>query len=209
MRGLYLSLAPPLSAPQERLGSLTALDVAKADSATVESARKSLTELKMDVDTATTSIHVKAGVRASIAEQDKVFLKRIRELAASETDRVATAIVAQASEAAKAGDRYIVVELESGVDAKSMQSLVQKVIKETGVAVLAISATDDKVACLAAVPKDSTEALPANAWLQHVLTAVSGRGGGKPGQAQGSGPDVAGVPKALDLAKEMASEAFA
>jgi len=100
-----------------------------------------------------------------------------------------------------------VLELD-GVDAKGLQPLVQKVTKQTGLATIALSVTDGKVACLASVPKESVEALPANTWLSTVLAEVSGRGGGKPAQAQGSGPEVANLAKAVEVAREVASKAL-
>ena len=71
---------------------------------------------------------------------------------------------------------------------------------------LAISNADGKVACFAMVPDTVTDALPANAWLAPVLEAVGGRGGGKAGQAQGSGTDVDAMPKAIEAAKAIAGE---
>jgi alanyl-tRNA synthetase len=82
------------------------------------------------------------------------------------------------------------------------------VTKQTGLATIALSVTDGKVACLASVPKESVEVLPANSWLSTVLAEVSGRGGGKPAQAQGSGPEVANLPKAVEVAREVASKAL-
>ena len=37
---------------------------------------------------------------------------------------------------------------------------------------------------------------------------MSGRGGGKPAQAQGSGTEVANLPKAVEVAREVASKAL-
>ena len=85
---------------------------------------------------------------------------------------------------------------------------VTQVIKQTGLATIALSLTEGKVACLASVPEDRVGALPANTWLQTVLKEVSGRGGGKPAQAQGSGPEVANLAKAVEVASQVASEAF-
>ena len=68
--------------------------------------------------------------------------------------------------------------------------------------------SDGKVACFAAVPSTSEKELPANTWLQPVLAEVGGRGGGKPGQAQGSGPDVGGMSKAVEVARAVAGSAF-
>ena len=83
-----------------------------------------------------------------------------------------------------------------------------QVTKQTGLATIALSVSGGKVACLASVPKESVEALLANAWLSTVLDEVSGRGGGKPAQAQGSGPEVANLPKAVEVAREVASKAL-
>ena len=73
---------------------------------------------------------------------------------------------------------------------------------------LALSAADGKVACFALVPDGCTEQLPANTWLQPVLAAVGGRGGGKAGQALGSGTDVDSLPAAVEKAKAVAADAL-
>ena len=100
-----------------------------------------------------------------------------------------------------------VLELE-GVDGKAMQPIVRKVVKETNLATIALAVAGGKVGCCAAVPKELEGDLAANSWLQGVLAEVGGRGGGKPAQAQGSGPDVAALPKAVEAAKALASEAL-
>ena len=58
---------------------------------------------------------------------------------------------------------------------------------------------------MAAVPDTTTDALPANSWLQAALAEVEGRGGDKPGSAQGSGTGVGNVLKAIEAAREFAS----
>jgi len=189
-----------------RLDALMAADAGKMDAAAADETRKALTTLKQEVDAASMSVHLKAGVRAGIAEHDKVLLKRIKQLAAANTDKAAAAALATATEAAEAGDKFVVLELGGGVDAKAMQPVVQKVIKQCGIPVIALSASDDKVACVAAVPKEVEADMPANEWLTATLAAVGGRGGGKPSQAQGSGSDVAGMSRAKELARSFASE---
>ena len=73
---------------------------------------------------------------------------------------------------------------------------------------LAVSANDGKVACFAAVPDGMSKYLAATAWLTPVLAEVGGRGGGKPAQAQGSGPDLDGIQRALEVAKSVAADAL-
>ncbi|EOD34337.1 alanyl-tRNA synthetase [Emiliania huxleyi CCMP1516] len=202
------------AALQSRLAELTASAAGEAAAGEVEATRKGLTAaklarglfswgrdtaLKLEVDAATTSVHVKA---------DREWLKRAKQLSAGEADRAAAAAVAEARAAADAGDKFVVVQVDD-VDGKALQTLAQKVVKESGLAVFALSVVDgDKIACLASVPKGDADALPANSWLQTVLAEVNGRGGGRPAQAQGSGTDVAGLPKALEVARAMATEAL-
>ena len=133
----------------------------------------------------------------------------MKQLQAGEADRAAAAAVQTAKDAAEAGEKFVVLELDEGVDGKAMQPLVRKVIKEAGLPVLAMAAGGGRVSCFAAVPDELSETIPANTWLQAALAEVDGKGGGKAGQAQGSGSDVDGVPRAVEVARAMATEALA
>ena len=194
---------------RSRLDTITA--TVPVDAAAIETARAELTQLKLDVDAATMSAHLKATLREEEAAFGKKVQQAGKKLQQAAVDRAANEAVVVAADAAKGGQRYAVLELAAGIDGKAMQPLVQRVLKETGVAVLALSVDEDggKVACYAAVPEAEVGALPANTWLQSVLKEVGGRGGGKPAAAQGSGSEVDGVPKAIETAKAIADEAFA
>ena len=190
-----------------RQTALTSADVDAAGAEAIEEAKREMNEIKVATDAATMSVYLKAELRSAIGVHEKLLLKRAKQLSAGQTDRAAAAAVEVAEAAAAAGQTWGVLELD-GVDAKGLQPLVQKVTKQTGLATIALSVTDGKVACLASVPKESVEALPANTWLSTVLAEVSGRGGGKPAQAQGSGPEVANLAKAVEVAREVASKAL-
>ena len=190
-----------------RQTALTSADVDAAGAEAIEEAKREMNEIKVATDAATMSVYLKAELRSAIGVHEKLLLKRAKQLSAGQTDRAAAAAVEVAEAAAAAGQTWVVLELD-GVDAKGLQPLVQKVTKQTGLATIALSVTDGKVACLASVPKESVEALPANTWLSTVLAEVSGRGGGKPAQAQGSGPEVANLAKAVEVAREVASKAL-
>ena len=190
-----------------RQTALTSADVDAAGAEAIEEAKREMNEIKVATDAATMSVYLKAELRSAIGVHEKLLLKRAKQLSAGQTDRAAAAAVEVAEAAAAAGQTWVVLELD-GVDAKGLQPLVQKVTKQTGLATIALSVTDGKVACLASVPKESVEALPANTWLSTVLAEVSGRGGGKPAQAQGSGPEVANLSKAVEVAREVASKAL-
>jgi alanyl-tRNA synthetase len=165
--------------------------------------------LKEDLAESVTSAHTKAELRERLAARERELAKAAKKLTQAKADKATAAAVATAEEAAAAGRNYVVLELD-GVDPKSLQPLVQKVVKTTSLAVLALSAdpTAGKVACMAASPEGTVERLPANKWLQAVLKEVEGRGGGKPGSAQGSGTDVSKMDQAVATARALADSAL-
>ena len=193
---------------QAQMGAVRGVDLKAADAGALEANRQLMAQLKLDVDAATTSTHLKAELREALAAREKQVAKRLKELQSADVDRLAAGLVDSAKAAADAGDKYVVLELSGGIDGKAMQPLVKRVVKESGLPVLAVSEAGGKVNCFALVPDASAGALPANTWLQPVLAEVGGRGGGKPAQAQGSGADVGGLPKALEVAKSVAGEAL-
>merc|ERR1712087_823163 len=180
------------------------------DASAIDSARKGLAQLKLDIDVAVISAHVKASLREQLGAREKELVKLGKRLQQQQKDRAALAAVELAAEQAAAGERFVVLELERGLDGKSLQPLVQTVVKQTGIAAFALStdAEAKKTSCCVAVPDKDTSILPANTWLQAVLKEVDGRGGGKPGAAQGSWSSVDGMPRALETARTLASEAF-
>jgi len=182
-----------------------------ADLPAIEGLRKELTALKGEIDEATTSAHVKAALREALGSRDKELTKAAKSITQAAADRATAAAMVVAEAAAEAGERYVVLELGGEVDAKGLQPLVQRVLKKTNLAVLALAldAPNGKVSAMAAVPDASVGALSANEWLQPVLKEVGGRGGGKAASAQGSGADVGALPTAVETAKAIAAEALA
>jgi len=194
------------AALQSRLNTLISMEVAKADTAAVDANRQALNQLRQDLDTATTSTHLKAQLREAMAAREKELNQRSKKLLAAETDSAAQDALAQAMEARDAGQKFVVLQLGEGVDGKAMQPLVRQVLKQSGIAVLAFSTAAGRVSCFAAVPDDLVDDLSANAWLKPVLEDVDGRGGGKAAQAQGSGTNVDGMARAVDTARSVACE---
>ena len=150
---------------------------------------------------------MKAQIRDQLGAREKLLAKRLKQLQSAGSDKLAAGAVAEAVEAANAGKKFVVLELD-GVDGKALQPIVRQVLKEVQLPTLALSTAGGKVACFAAVPDGSVDALSANNWLQPVLAEVGGRGGGKPAQAQGSGPEVDGLPKAKEVALSIAGDAL-
>jgi len=179
---------------------------APADAGSINAIRKQLTSLKLVIDQAVMSAHLKASLREAIASRDKALIKAAKQLGQAEADKAAAEAVVTAQAAADAGNKFVVLQLD-GMDSKSMQPMVQKVIKQVGVAVLVLSADEaaGKVAAMAAVPKGSEDLLAANEWLNVVLHEVDGRGGGKPNAAQGSGTAASNVLGAIQVANAYAA----
>jgi alanyl-tRNA synthetase len=55
------------------------------------------------------------------------------------------------------------------------------------------------------VPKDLTGKLSAGEWVKSALEVLGGKGGGKPTNAQGQGPNWQKVDEAMEVAKQMAA----
>ena len=195
------------AALKERMATLEALDLDKAAAELVTENKNGCSALKLDLDQATTSTHLKAQIRDQLGAREKLLAKRLKQLQSAGSDKLAAGAVAEAVEAANAGKKFVVLELD-GVDGKALQPIVRQVLKEVQLPTLALSTAGGKVACFAAVPDGSVDALSANNWLQPVLAEVGGRGGGKPAQAQGSGPEVDGLPKAKEVALSIAGDAL-
>ena len=64
-------------------------------------------------------------------------------------------------------------------------------------------ATDGRVALLATVPKEMTSKFQANKIIQEIAPIVSGKGGGRPENAQGGGTNVEKIDVALARAREL------
>lgn len=57
----------------------------------------------------------------------------------------------------------------------------------------------------AGVPTGLVDKLKASEWVNATLAVLGGKGGGKPGSAQGQGTDVAKAPEALAAAEQFAA----
>tara|TARA_R110002050_G_scaffold86807_3_gene184215 strand:+ start:790 stop:1161 length:372 start_codon:yes stop_codon:yes gene_type:complete len=88
--------------------------------------------------------------------------------------------------------------------------------KHPEVAILLLSADDQnknvkkrKVTVVAHAPADAlAKGLKANDWAKEAAVAVGGKGGGREGTAQGSGPSVENIGKAAEAATAFASSKF-
>lgn len=82
---------------------------------------------------------------------------------------------------------------------------VRSLNPDTSALFVSVDLDSKKIFCLSSVPKSALEkGLKANEWIQHITSAINGKGGGKPESAQASGSNYQSVDEVLSLASEFA-----
>jgi len=136
-------------------------------------------------------------IDADVHEWEK---KRAKASEAQLQSRAAT--IANELAAEYAGKDSCVSEVPNA-DSKLLGAVVDALkTKFSGPIVLA-GAADGRVALIAAVPKKLTSKFQANDIIQKIASIVGGKGGGRPESAQGGGPDVGKIDKALVEARKL------
>ena len=130
-----------------------------------------------------------------LIKNQKVLEKQIasfqKQLASSQGDELTD----QAKEVN--GVKLLATEV-TGVGAKDLRDLADKLKDKLGSAVIVLAVVDgDKVALVAGVTKDLTDKYQAGKILNHVAMQVGGKGGGRPDLAQGGGTDPSALKTAL------------
>jgi alanyl-tRNA synthetase len=146
--------------------------------------------------------------RANLLAQLEKRLKRERDL-----EKELEALKGRLA-AAQAGDLLDQVREIEGVpvlalkvdaaDPKALREFAVKLLQrlKSGIVVLG-AAAGEKAMLIALVSNDLTKRFPAGEIIKTIAPAVGGRGGGRADMAQAGGPEVAGIPKALEQAYEV------
>jgi len=171
--------------------------------------------LRKDLDAAELSAALKAELRARIEAVQKKGIDAKKRLLAGRVDKVLNTVTADVEEALAAGKKTLVLNLDIGADSKASQKVikaVQKIAPE--LAFMGISEEEvgsgGKILCFTIVPASVQESgLKANEWLKDVLDSVGGRGGGKPGNAQGQAPNCSDVDAVIAKAESFVNDAIA
>jgi len=115
-------------------------------------------------------------------------LKKSKKADKETAARASLTLKAEVEAARAQGDSFVVATLE-GLDAKLAQKAMQShaaAHPDLALLVLGVSG-DGKVSCCAAVPEDLQKSgVGADDWVRAALEPLGGKGGGKPGRAQGS-----------------------
>ena len=102
----------------------------------------------------------------------------------------------------KAGQKVCVAKIAEG-DAKLLQAVLESLKQKFSGPIFLVGESQGRVALLASVPKELIAKIQANKLIQEIAPIVGGKGGGRPENAQGAGPDVDKIDKALSEAHRL------
>jgi len=114
--------------------------------------------------------------------------------------RSRAAQIANELAASHVGEDSCVAEVQDG-DSKLLQAVADVLKSKFSGPIFLASAKDSNVALIAAVPKELTSKFQANTLIQRIAPIVSGKGGGRPENAQGAGKDPSKIAEALAAAR--------
>lgn len=98
----------------------------------------------------------------------------------------------------------------ANLDAKKLRDLVDQLKDKLGNAVIVLaSKSDDRVQLVVGVSKELTTQIKAGELINHIAAEIGGKGGGRPDFAQAGGSEIAGIAKALQMAKEWVTQQLA
>lgn len=171
--------------------------------------------LRKDVDSAEFSAALKAELRARIEQVQKKGIEAKKRLLAGRVDKCLNTVKADVETALAEGKRTLVLNLDIGADSKASQKVIKAVQKiAPDLAFMGISEEEagsgGKILCFAIVPEGVTDdsGLKANEWLKDVLDFAGGRGGGKPGSAQGQAPECDDVEAVMEKAQSYVKDSI-
>jgi alanyl-tRNA synthetase len=92
----------------------------------------------------------------------------------------------------------------SGVSAKDLRDLADKLKDKLGTAVVVLAVvSDNKVSLISVVTKNLTDKYQAGTFLNHVASQIGGKGGGRADMAQGGGTEPEKLTDALNSVKDL------
>lgn len=159
------------------------------------------------------SAPLKSELRARIEAVQKQGIEANKRLLAGRVDRCLNEMTSDVEKALEEGKKALVLNLDIGADSKASQKVIKAVQKlAPELAFMGISEEEvgsgGKILCFAVVPDALVkEGLKANEWTKEVLETCGGRGGGKPGSAQGQAPECSDVDAVIVKAESFVSNA--
>jgi len=165
--------------------------------------------IRKDLDAAFVSAALKAELRARIEDVQKIASDYKKKELQKRIDLLLNDVKAQVDEAIESGKRSIVVDVDILADSKSSQKVLNSVKAHApDIAFMGLSRGDEgNVLAFSIVPESMVEAgLAADAWVRASLESCGGKGGGKPGNAQGQAKECEDFDEVLRSAVEFAGQ---
>jgi alanyl-tRNA synthetase len=166
--------------------------------------------LRKDVDEAFMSATVKSLLRGRIEAVQKKGTEAKKAAIAKRVNVVLKDVTADVEAALSNNVRALVLNVDIGADSKASQQIVNAVKKiAPEMAFMGLSEEEPgsggKIMAFSVVPESLVESgLKADEWVQSTLEVCGGRGGGKPGNAQGQASNCSDIEAVVKAAEEFA-----
>jgi alanyl-tRNA synthetase len=139
-------------------------------------------------------------IDADVHEWEKKQGKAIEAQLQSRAAKIANELAAEHAEKGSC-----VSEIPNA-DSKLLGAVVDALKTKFNGPIVLAGAENGRVALIAAIPKQLTSKFQADKIIQKIAPIVGGKGGGRPESAQGGGPDVGEIDKALAEAKKLLAQ---
>ncbi|ESO83071.1 hypothetical protein LOTGIDRAFT_197664 [Lottia gigantea] len=104
--------------------------------------------------------------------------------------------------------KYIVHEFKAGSNAKALDAAMKQYkasSPQTSAFFVSVDNEANKILCMSCVPKEAaSKGLSAKLWIDQVVPAINGKGGGKDVSAQATGTNIGALNEAISLATKFA-----
>ncbi len=181
--------------------------VREADALAPTELAKAVPALLTQLDAAQISTTRRAALRAQIAQIQEKLKAAGKQLSAQMQDKAVAQARGLATTAQTANSPVVVAQIECGDDRAALQAAVRTIRDTLPRAAVMLFAVDDsgKAMIHASVPDLLVaKGLKAGDWLRETASVMGGKGGGKPDNAQGGGPDASKIKDAMRLAEQIA-----
>jgi alanyl-tRNA synthetase len=164
--------------------------------------------LRKSLDETFMPIAIKTELRGRIEAIQKKGIAAKKAALAGRVDRVLNEINAQLEEAVSQNKRVLVLNVDIGADSKASQKVMkaaQTIAPDMAFMGLSEEEPGGRLLAFALVPESLQETgFKADEWVRSTLQVCGGRGGGKPGSAQGQAKECDDMDKVLLEAKNFA-----
>lgn len=202
-----VALTGAAAAEAARVADALAAKAKHADTLPASELSKVVGGLQTELEAATISACRKAALRASLVQlQDKIKAAS-KEMSAALTAQAVGQARSLAASAQTANSPVVVAKIDCGEDRTALQAAVKTIRDTLPRTAVMLFAVDDagKAMIHASVPDHLVaKGLKAGDWLKDAAGVMGGKGGGKPDNAQGGGPDGTKVREAMKVAEQVA-----